>query len=330
LVQDLALTAMRLRRLLLPALLVGLLTSLSVCGGCRSLQVAVDQGGLADNAAAIVADPATPDPAALQAFLAADDLARDSAPRVGDADITVTPGRTTWSLGEVTNVIEETLRFPSTARPPGHPSSTAVAWSWRKGAWGERPVVLWLPGARVSEDAFVLLQHFFRAALAADFDVVAWVPPHHMVRQVEAQTDIGLWGGSLGGSVAWLTAAVEPVDHLALMIPIVDWRTMVLQPAEMAGVGQRLTALGFSSTLQAQALLAGSPVSYRVPLPSQRLHLRYARFDQLTPEETTLAIARQAGIDDVAGFERSHASILLTPAVVSDYEAFLRRMRPAP
>ncbi len=358
---------MRLRRLLLPALLVGLLTSLSVCGGCRSLQVAVDQGGLADNAAAIVADPATPDPAALQAFLAADDLARDSAPRVGDADITVTPGRTTWSLGEVTNVIEETLRFPSTARPPGHPSSTAVAWSWRKGAWGERPVVLWLPGARVSEDAFVLLQHFFRAALAADFDVVAWVPPHHMVRQVEAQTDgdglfgidlrenlmldremvrevrtlmqwlrrrgvqrIGLWGGSLGGSVAWLTAAVEPVDHLALMIPIVDWRTMVLQPAEMAGVGQRLTALGFSSTLQAQALLAGSPVSYRVPLPSQRLHLRYARFDQLTPEETTLAFARQAGIDDVAGFERSHASILLTPAVFSDYEAFLRRMRPAP
>jgi pimeloyl-ACP methyl ester carboxylesterase len=224
-----------------------------------------------------------------------------------------------------------------------------------------------LPGARVSEDAFVLLQHFFRAGLAADFDVVAWVPPHHMVRQVEGHTDgdglfgidlrenlrldremvrevrtlmdwlrrrgvsrIGLWGGSLGGSVAWLTAAVEPVDHVALMIPIVDWRTMVLLPAEMAGVGERLTALGFSSSLQAQALLAGSPVSYRVALPSTRVHLRYARFDQLTPEATTLAFARAAGIDDVVGFERSHASVLLTPAVFSDYEAFLRRMRPAP
>lgn len=365
--RELALFTMHFRRLLLPLLLLAVLATLSVCGGCQHLQVAVDRSGLADNAAAIVADPATPDPAALADFLASDDLAHDSAPRVDDADITVTPGRTIWSLGDITNAIEETLRFPSDARPPGHPSATATAWSWRKGAWGERPVVLWLPGARVSEDAFVLLQHFFRAGLAADFDVVAWVPPHHMVRQREGHADgdglfgvdlqqnlrldremvrevrtlmawlrrrgvdrIGLWGGSLGGSVAWLTAAVEDVDHVALMIPIVDWRTMVLSPSEMAGVKGRLDALGFSPTLQDQALLAGSPISYRVALPSARLHLRYARFDQLTPEETTLAFARAAGIDDVAGVEPSHASVLLTPTVFSDYEAFLRRMRPDP
>lgn len=356
------------RHRLLPLLAVALLVgAFSVCGACRSLQEAVDRGGLADNAAAMAEDPAIPDPAALQAWLENEDLARDTVPRVDDVDIAVHPDRTTWSLGDQTNLIEETLRFPSTARPAPHPSSTAVAWTWRKGAWGERPVVLWLPGARVSEDAFILLQHFFRAAVAADFDVVAWVPPHHMVRQTPGLSDgdglfgidlqenlvldremvreartlmawlrrrgverIGLWGGSLGGSVAWLTASVEPVDHVALMIPIVDWRTMVLLPPEMAAVPRRLTALGFSTSLQEQALLAGSPVRYRVPLPSTRLHLRSARFDQLTPEETTLAFARSAGIDDVTGFDRSHASVLLTPAVFADYEAFLHRMRPAP
>lgn len=43
-----------------------------------------------------------------------------------------------------------------------------------------------------------------------------------------------------------------------------------------------------------------------------------------------LAFARSAGLDDVAGFERSHASVLLTPAIFSDDEAFLRRRRPSP
>jgi pimeloyl-ACP methyl ester carboxylesterase len=335
-------------------------------GACVAAQVAADRQGLAENAAAMVADPRSPPADALRAFLAADDLVADSAPVVDAADVAV-DALTTWRLADDVAPIQERLRFSSAIRPQAGPHNTAVAYAYRRGAWGERPVILWLPGARVSDFAFRFLRRFFDDAIGAGFDVVVWVPPHHLERQAVGQGDgdglfgvdlkenlhidrqmvrevrtlrrflaakgvqrVGLWGGSLGASVAWLAASVEPVDHVALMIPIVDWRTMVLLPPEMKPLVARLESLGVDDDLRQRAMLAASPISFRAQVPAGRTLLLYARHDQLTPEDTTTAFAADNGIVDVVGYERSHASILLTDDVYVRTALFFARMAAPP
>jgi len=123
--------------------------------------------------------------------------------------------------------------------------------------------ILWAPGFGVSDLAFFFIQRFFRIGLESGWAVLVWVPPFHLERQLpgkksgeglitpdlDALVDnmaasvqelqqglfwlrqqgyqrIGAWGGSLGAANLLLLAQETELDHLAVMIPLLDWNTI--------------------------------------------------------------------------------------------------------
>ena len=335
---------------------------LCVAFGWRPLLRAVDGRGITDNAAQMAQSGAHTDPQALRAALALE-LDAASAPAADVVAGVVlrprsatSPHTATWQLPGL-QAME--LRYVTQTRE-GEDEAVAAYVSSR-GTLGERPVELFLPGAGVSDLAFFFLKRLFRGADAAGADVVVWVPPDHLERQrgdvagddlfgpdlsqnVHSQRvmvrevrtllaalrargvpRIGIWAGSLGASVGVLAASVDHVDHMALMIPLLDWRTLILRPPSFGPIVASLHQDGVDDALLERALLAGSPVGVQTPGLSGRGLLLYAEEDQLTPPATNLEFAERHGFI-AKGYAASHASILLVPSMYEQTTGFFRDM----
>ncbi len=102
-------------------------------------------------------------------------------------------------------LIEEQLAFRSQVSLHGVESNHARLYVYRRGEWGERPVLLWVPGLAVSELALVLLRPLLHDAIDAGFDVVFFVPPYHLERSPA--------GFASGDAVL----ATELSDHLGVI-----------------------------------------------------------------------------------------------------------------
>jgi len=324
---------------------------------CAPLQRAVDRQGLADNAALLVADEPLAPPATLVAV-----LAKPAADGLGGAPAVMVNTRDRWVMATVDNqkIINEIGYFPSFIRSGAREANVAAVDIYRHGPLGERPVVLWVPGRGFAAIGLPFFQAMYERILERGFDLVVWIPPYHLMRQREGAdagdgflrvdvadnvqvfermthelrsivawlhgqgvTTVGGWGGSVGGALLWQASATVPFDHLALMIPILDWRSFARDPPEMQPVRQRLHDAGYSDVLLDEAYRRTSPAGVTSLVDPGRILLQYARHDQLTSEALSLDFARRHGIERVIGYERSHASMLLTPSLYSDYAAFL-------
>jgi hypothetical protein len=292
------------------------------------------------------------------------DLARDTAP-TSDA-IRTGQALVDWTveLGDGTDVTPRVMRFAS---PVSRPDQTEDAVFYFYPGRSPDRAILWAPGMGFGDRAFVFIDDFFTAALEQGWSVAVWVPPYHRERRAMGADDgegflvadpaanvrlmlagvtelrtviawlrvrgaerVGAWGGSMGAAMLLLAENVEPLDHLTVMIPVLDWRALMLDHELTAPAVNHLLVSGYDRTLLDRAYRLLSPVSHPLRLPPARVQILYARQDQLTPEATTRRYATDRRIDAVRAYQHSHATILLASDLDTDYRTFLARMTDPP
>ncbi len=218
-------------------------------------------------------------------------------------------------------------------------------------------VVLFVPGFGVSDFAFGFIKKFFTAEIEAGYNIVMYIPPYHMDRQkkgespgnglvtasplntvqiminsvkelrmvysyliAEGADSIGGWGGSMGGALTLMLQSLEELDHLALMIPVLDWNTFIT-PEE---IFPRYEKEGFSRETIHKAYLLISPVSYPLTIQPERVQIEAALYDQLNPVDIIRLYAENNGIKNFHTYKTGHAAILLDKKIYRDYSLFLK------
>jgi len=324
-------------------------------GGCTSFLKSIDLSSLRDVNAELLADSETGSPESLSAFL--EDFDPFGVP-VPDQKLILREPLNRWDLKDDAHpgLQQERLSFPS---PLG---DEAVFYLYYEGKLEGKKAVLWVPGYGVSDFAFRFIDRLFRDELDRGYAVLFYTLPYHVERKekangaggklfsadavktlktfsgVIADLRVGLdflraervasvsgWGGSVGAVFLWTLSSREEFDHLALMIPVVDWNTFLFHP-ELAPAVSRLLGLGFSRDLLSRAYGFFSPIGVETLTRPERIQVLYSRFDQLTPEAVTLDFVRRKGLRNVRGFDESHASILLNGGMYKEYEKFLDAM----
>lgn len=257
------------------------------------------------------------------------------------------------------DLIMEKISFPSLITHEKGPDK-AVFYIYRSREWKGKDVILWVPGMAVSDFAFHFIKHFFYEELKRDYNIVFYIPPFHLERIEEGKNNgeglftadvernvqiflntvrelrtiseylkgkgvqkIGGWGGSIGATMLLLTSQIIDLDHLCVMIPILDWETVLLNRKYMGGVVSRLKENGFDEDLLKEAYGLINPIKYNLNVDPERMHIMYAEYDQLTPPDVIIEYAKNNGISKVVSYKRSHATILLTRKLYKDCGQFL-------
>jgi hypothetical protein len=333
-----------------------LLILLALLSGCDDFQSGFDDGGIRDVAAGMLAAYAPGSPAELAAFVKSFDLERLTRPavvvgRLEKRRINAPAGIT---------LIQERVSFPS-ALASGLPEvDTARFYLYRQGPLGERPVILFAPGMGVQDLAFFFLQNYFERMLERGWDILLYVPPYHLERTAPGKKNgegffsadtlttmrtflsgvndfraaaawlrasgvnrIGAWGGSMGAAMLLLLDNFEALDHLALMIPIVDWASVFAYSPPMREVRDRLLADGFDGRILERAHALISPSNYAVRLDSSRIQVLYGQLDHVARPEPILAWAADKGIRNLKVYDKSHTTILFESDMYRDYADFL-------
>jgi pimeloyl-ACP methyl ester carboxylesterase len=253
---------------------------------------------------------------------------------------------------------QERLSFPSVSPARGGAPDEAVYYLYYRGELRGKKAILWVPGYGVSDFAFLFIRRIFAAELDDNYAILFYSLPGHLERIGEGeksgdgllsadpetnletvQTVLGelatgmnelrergvssfsAWGGSMGAAFLLILAERERFDHIALMIPVLDWNS-IMGNAAMEGIRKRLGESGYPDSLVRRAYRTISPM-YRTWNPGSTKYLiQYARYDRLTPEALTLAFAKARGIEAL-GYEESHATILLNGRMFADYRRFL-------
>ena len=219
--------------------------------------------------------------------------------------------------------------------------------------------VLWLPGLGFSDLALRFVDEFFDAILEEGYILVVYIPPFHLNRLPDggANNDllhpgvvesverfraitheimtgyqwlkdqgvgrIGAWGGSIGAAALLLAGQAVDLDHLAMMIPILDFRTLIPLHPDMHPYLEQLASDGLTSDLVMQAYRHISPVAYPLPVLPERTLILAAEHDQLTPLPVITGYANMHSIDAYEIFPNSHATILLRGRVYERYREWL-------
>lgn len=332
-------------------------------GFCSSsyVQKRVDISGLHDLASEITTDFNPGSPQDLQSYVSSVALEKDTEPVFQQSMQVSTLMPAKWQIKRPSGapLIMEKMTFPSMIQHKNR-TDTAVFYVYRTGELREKKVMLWIPGAGVSDFAFCFIKKFFFEELSRDYNIVFYVPPYHLerteagkdngaglftsdhqknisvllnsVRELRTMiaylrskgvTRIGSWGGSVGATMLLLTAQVEEFDHMSLMIPVIDLETVFFKNDYMSDVVTKFEKAGFSQALLAQAYAVVNPVRYSLKMNPDRVQIMYAEYDKLTPAGETLSFAKANKIKNVIAYPRSHATILLTRKIYKDHGLFL-------
>ena len=333
--------------------------------GCSYIQKRMDISGLNELAADIAPDARTCSPEKLRAFTGTLSLKKDTEPS-SDVRFTVSP-LTKWHMKHPSGgrLIMEKVTFPSLIKHRNGPDMAAF-YIYRTGELKNKKVILWIPGAGVSDLAFHFIKHFFLEGLIRDYDIVFYVPPYHMERTEPEQkngaglftsnpernisvllnsvrelrtiisylkqngvTRIGGWGGSIGATTLLLTEQTEEFDHINIMIPVINLETVVLKNDHMREALAQFAKAGFSEALLEQAYAVVNPARYGLKVDPNRVQIMYAEYDQLTPVGSMLTYAGENKIKKLIAYPRSHATILLTGRLYNDYGLFLDSLEDA-
>lgn len=336
---------------------IGLLV-LGLCS-CSYLQKRLDIAGLAELADDIAPDANTGSPEELQAFVRPLSLQKNTEPDP-NAQFTVGPlNKWPMKLPQGGKLIMEKISFPSQIRKENG-RDRAVFYVYRTGELKDKKVILWIPGAGVSDFAFHFIKYFFQEELVRNYNIVFYVLPYHMERGEPGKKNgsgfftsnpernismlldavrelrtmmaylrhngvrtVGGWGGSIGATLLLLTEQTEEFDHLDIMIPVIDLETVVLKNDHMRHIESRFEKDGFSERIFAEAYGIVNPIKYKLKTDSDRVQIQYAEYDQLTPVGAMLKYAEQNRIKKLIAYPRSHTTILLNCKLYRDYGLFL-------
>jgi hypothetical protein len=330
--------------------------------GCGYIQKSLDISGLKDLAADMTADIPSGSPEKLRTFVHTTSLTEDTEP-ASDIHFTVSP-LTKWQMKHPSGdkLIMEKIAFPSGIR---HKNGwdTAVFYVYRTGEFKDKKVILWVPGAGVSDFAFRFIKYFFLEGLTRNYNIVFYVPPYHLERTEAGKSNgeglltpehernisvllsgvrelrtmisylknrgvktIGGWGGSIGATMLMLTAQTEELDHLNMMIPIIDFDTVIFKNRHMRDAVAQFKKAGFPESLLTEAYGIVNPVNYQLSIDPNRVQIMYAEYDQLTPESDMIKYSQKNNIKKIIDYPRSHATMLLTSRLFEDYGSFLNSL----
>lgn len=260
-------------------------------------------------------------------------------------------------------LVQEELSFASPVSAAFEGPNRAVAYVYRHGPLGARPVVLWVPGLSVSELAFVPIQWFLGEILRRDVDVVFYVLPYHLERgppdvgsgdavlatplddhlrvlaqgladvrsltvwlRAQGVRELGAFGGSLGAWLLESTVAWDGgLDFMTLMIPLVSWDDVVFRPGELAPARAHLAASGFDLDALAQLYRDVDPTRLSPRIDPARVSLLLGEYDLVASPVRARALARAWGVERVRTYPRGHALMLLTYGLYADYGRELER-----
>jgi len=326
---------------------------------CTPIKISLDKSGIEDISNSILKDFHSGSSEELESYLENQDIVNNvhSFPL---SSIQIKPLNRWLLKGD--GLIQERLSFPSSLKKSDGSSDTAIFYIYRKGELDNQKVILWIPGFGVSDFAFYFIRKFFYQELEAGYTVVFYNIPFHMER-IEAGKDSGEglftgnirnnlemiqvslreiktmesylqqqgisslngWGGSIGASLLWLSSVTVKYDHLTLMIPIVDWNTIIFHPG-LSDVIKLTHQSGFKDSLIRQAYSRINPYTYPSLTKKARIQVLYSKYDQLTPESRILDFVKKKGISNVHSYEESHASILINSQMYRDNSKFLKRL----
>ena len=326
---------------------------------CSYVQKRMDISGLNDLAEDITPDKNTGSPEKLQAFVNTLSLKKDTEPS-SDIRFTISPLEK-WHMEHPSGdkLIMEKITFPSLIKHQKG-ADTATFYIYRKGELKDKKVILWVPGAGVSDLAFHFIKHFFLEGLVRNYNIVFYVPPYHLerteagknngdglfmsnpernisvllnsVRELRTMisylksngvTKIGGWGGSIGATILLLAEQIEEFDHINIMIPVINLETVVFKNDYMCDAVAQFEKAGFSENLLERAYGIVNPIKYRLKVDPTRVQIMYAEYDQLTPVSAMLKYAQENKINKLIAYPRSHTTILLTSRLYDDYGLFL-------
>jgi len=228
--------------------------------------------------------------------------------------------------------------------------------------WDGKKAILWAPGFGISDFAFCFIKNFFIEEMCQGYAVLFYVLPYHLIRIAPGKKEgqglitadvrsnltiihsiaselnqgflylkkigvekIGGWGGSIGASALYILSVTRKFDHLAMMIPILNWNTLIFHTA-FAKVLGKITNSACNTEKLSNIYLLISPVSYISQTTPERTLILFAESDQLTPAETVTNFSNLRGIKALKGYPETHASILLNGNVYRDYAEFLSNM----
>ena len=218
---------------------------------------------------------------------------------------------------------------------------------------------MWVPGFGVNDFAFRFIKKFMREEFEQGYAVLFYNLPFHLDRMPEGSEKgeglitgnvvknldnlhalsqelhmgccflesigverIGAWSASIGSSAVGVLAATREFDHMSMMIPIVDWNTLIFGPF-LQDVREEIMGAYCSEGRLRRAYRLVSPVAYELKTPPERVFLQYAEYDQLTPAAAVEEYAKKRELGNITGYSESHATILLNSSVYRDYGRFL-------
>ena len=332
---------------------------------CAAFQKNLDYSDMEDTANSVLEDYNPGRPEDLVEYLNTTSLEASSKP-FGLNEISITPldkWRIEHPLGYT--LIQEKITFPSQVREGMAKVNRATFYLYRRGSLKGRRVIILLPGLKVGDPALFLIDRYFDEMLKRDYDILFYVTPFHMERREEGKKDgeelftsntienisviyssareirtalnylkkegvssIGGWGGSIGGGMLLLLSSMIRFDHMVVMTPIVDWRSVTIDSDAMKALRSRLNEAGFSDELLYRAYDRISPIHYVSTVDPTRVMISLAQYDQLTPPGLLKTFAAKWNISRIRSYERSHVTILLTFEMYEDYGDFLDSLNP--
>ncbi len=334
-----------------------------LCVSCDAIRVSMDKSGLSDVAASVLDEWRTSSNLEISGYTRDLDVTKDVYVMPPES-ITVS-GRDNWLLDTkaVPGLIQERIGFQSCIEKPDGSFDESIFYTYRKGDWTSQKVILWIPGFGVSDFAFQFIRKFFYAELEHGYAIVFYNIPYHLERIAQGRksgegfissdpvtniklfrsclceirtivayikekgiTSVSGWGGSIGAALLWYSSASFSIDHMTLMIPIVDWNTIIFGDS-FAKVIERYGKEGVDEYEVRRAYENIGPMFLEPGTKKERIQILYATKDQLTPEGSTLAFARKWGITNIKSYNESHATILCNESMYADYSLFLDKIR---
>lgn len=223
--------------------------------------------------------------------------------------------------------------------------------------------VLWVPGMGFSRPAFRFIRPFWEAAVGEGWLLMVYVPPLHLDRLPRGRREgegfftgdpehdirrvaecvrelrsglawlrscgvgrVGGWGGSMGAAMVLLVSRYEALDHVAVMIPVLDWRALWLEHPVFRPLREELRSAGYDEELLRRGYGLVSPAEGGVGVRGDRMQVLVAAKDRLNPARRVLRLSSEWGVAEVRIYPRSHGTVLLERRMFRDYAAFLRRM----
>ncbi len=325
---------------------------------CRSVQIGIDKYSLNRNKNAILENFSPGDPEELQKYISSYDLNRITSVTGNIRPEQIIPLEK-WHIKTDKKINYEKWIFTSSFFEDDIPGDS-IFYVFRQKPWEESKVILFVPGFGVSDFAFRFLKKIFISEIEAGYNIVIYIPPYHLDRQEKGKSageglltssplenvrkmtnsvkeirevyrylesrdiqSIGLWSGSMGGAFSLLLQSLETFDHLALMIPVIDWNSFITPEPVMFLYGE----IGFDKELIEKGFSLISPENYKLNIPADRIQIAAAEFDQLIPIESLQNFAEDNNINNFQTYPSGHATILLYKNVYRDYSEFLSNLQ---